>query len=68
VLLGAVVVVVDVDTLAAETLVASLAADVGRMGATAGAVLVAVESGGQLGDPQARSVGQHPPPKLAGHD
>ena len=38
---------------------------VGRTGAAAVAVL---ESGGQLGEPQARSVGQHPPPTLAGHD
>ena len=44
-------------------------ADVARTGATAETALdVATDSGGQLGVPHARSVGQHPPPRLAGHD
>jgi len=42
--------------------------DVGLIGAIADAVLVTVLIGGHVGDPQARSVGQQPPPRLAGHD
>lgn len=44
-----------------------LVPEVGRTGAAAVAVGV-VESGGQLGEPQARSVGQQPPPRLWGQD
>lgn len=66
------VVVVDVDwTVAglAAPVVESLA-DVGRTGATAEAVLdeVGPGNGGQDGEPQARSVGQQPPPRVAGQD
>lgn len=41
---------------------------VGRTGAAAVAVVVLVATGSQVDEPQARSVGQQPPPRLAGHD
>jgi hypothetical protein len=40
---------------------------VGRTGGS-GVALEDVESAGQLAEPQARSVGQQPPPRLAGHE
>lgn len=41
---------------------------VGRMGATADAVVVVVERAGQEALPQAREVGQQPPPRVEGQD
>lgn len=49
-----------------DALVVVVVSSVGRTG---GMTVCVVESGGQPAeDPQARSVGQHPPPREAGHE
>lgn len=50
---------------------ASVVSLVGRTGGTAVTPVddsVLLGSGGQFGDPHARSVGQQPPPRVAGQD